>query len=159
LDLEALEVDALRLSELGRRFDLVVGTFVLHHLEPFRGFVAELHNVVRPGGRGIFYENNGRNALLRFARNHVAGRLGIPKFGDEEEEPLTLTEVELLRERFRSVLVEYPGLVFFELAKPYLFRNSPRVSPVLAALDGAVYRFLPAARQYGYHQIITVSRA
>lgn len=54
----------------GGRFELAVGKAVLHHLEP-RPAAAELHRVLRPGGRAAFAEPLGTNPVIAFARDHL----------------------------------------------------------------------------------------
>jgi 2-polyprenyl-3-methyl-5-hydroxy-6-metoxy-1,4-benzoquinol methylase len=86
--MDVVELDARRLEDLARSFDVVTGTYVLHHIEPFEAFAATLRAVMQPAGRGVFYENSARNRLLMLCREAFTGRFGIPKFGDHEEAPL-----------------------------------------------------------------------
>lgn len=43
-------LDALALDELNQSFDLVVGQFILHHIEPFDPFPEQLRNTLTEGG-------------------------------------------------------------------------------------------------------------
>jgi SAM-dependent methyltransferase len=152
----ARRIDALHLRSLGARFDLVVGKFVLHHIEPFDAFVDVVHDVLREGGRAVFMENSSRNPMLAFARNTLVGRLGIPKYGDPEEYPLEPLEVEMIDRRFGRSTQRYPEFICFRLLNTYVFR-SRLWAPLQAAtkwVDDTVHRLLPGARKYSYHQII-----
>lgn len=59
-----------RLPLASERYDVVVGKAVLHHLEVDRA-AAELHRVLRPGGRAAFAEPLGTNPVVVFARDHL----------------------------------------------------------------------------------------
>jgi SAM-dependent methyltransferase len=134
--------------------DFVFGSMILHHVEPFREFVPELRAVVRPGGRGFFYENNARSRLLVWFRDHVVGRGWVPKFGDPDEFPLTPDEVDALRQAF-TVDVAYPRLKFFELVAQYLLRGAG--VRACEALDRWAYQALPALRPHSYVQWLYLS--
>lgn len=158
VELQALEIDANRLPALGKRYDLVVGQFILHHIEPFDVFVDTLHELLKPTGRAIFMENSARNPVLMFSRRHIIGRFGIPKFGDEDEHPLQPSEVSLLRAKFPRLVCHYPELLFFRLVNAYLFRNNRFTLKVLDALDAWLFRFR-FMRKYTYYQLIEAHRS
>jgi len=150
------QMDALALADLGERFDLVVGIFILHHIEPFAAFVDVLAEVTAAGGRGVFLENNARNPFLMLARSHLAGRFGIPRYGDDDEHPLEPREVAMLERRF-DVLTHTPELIFLRKLNTYLFRHKPAFRPVYRlteAADAALYRALPPIRAWSYRQIV-----
>jgi SAM-dependent methyltransferase len=157
-DMEVVELDARRLEELGRSFDVVTGTYVLHHIEPFEPFAATLRAVMAPGARGVFYENSARNRLLMFCRTAFTGRFGIPKYGDREEAPLAPAEIAVLGQWFDEVVVHYPNFVFLSLAPTYLLRGSRTLADLAIRADEAVYRLVPRLRRYSYHQIIEIRR-
>jgi SAM-dependent methyltransferase len=151
--LNAMEVDSLNES-----FDLVVGKFILHHIEPFDQFAQKLFDVITKGGGGIFFENNSRNPILIFSRTLLVGRFGIPKLGDSSEYPLQPREVELLRKTFDRVSVSYPDFTFFKLMGPYLFKKNRRLLNFFNRMDRWVYDHWPVFHPFGYHQIIEVKK-
>ena len=130
--------------------DLVFGSMVLHHLEPFTEFGFVLRSLMKANARAFFYENNGRNPVLMLLRRHVVGRFGVPKQGDPEESPLTPEEIDTLRRHFR-VRVAYPELLLMRLAGVYLFRG--HLKRPLGWLDAMLYRIVPL-RKYGYRQYV-----
>jgi 2-polyprenyl-3-methyl-5-hydroxy-6-metoxy-1,4-benzoquinol methylase len=134
--------------------DLVFGSMILHHLEPFTEFGLVLRALMKAHAKAFFYENNGRNPLLMFLRSHVVGRLGVPKHGDAEESPLTPEELDTLRRHFR-VHVAYPELLLMRLAGTYLFRG--HLERPLGWLDALLYRIVPL-RKYGYRQYVYLER-
>jgi len=147
-----VQLSALELRSLGR-VDFVFGSMILHHIEPFPQFVSELRAVLAREGRAFFWENNARSKLMIWFRRHVVGRLWVPKHGDADEFPLTLQEVDELRELF-AVEVEYPELVLFRMISRYLFRG--HCMRPFEALDRYAYRFA-ALRKYSYHQYLCLS--
>jgi SAM-dependent methyltransferase len=133
-------------------FDLVFGSMVLHHLEPFADFAAALGASLLPGGRAFFYENNaGIGRLPIWFRQHLAGKLFFPKYGDAGEFPLTPAEVDMLRAHF-AVGVEYPEFQYFRLLSLYVFRH--RLFPgAFAFLDRQCFK-VPRLRRSSYVQYL-----
>jgi SAM-dependent methyltransferase len=135
-------------------FDLVVGKWVLHHLD-VGDAAAEVHRLLRPGGRAVFFENQDRNPLLRFARRGLWGSRRLSWVGTEDERPLTQADFDLLRNRFESVRLEYPSMYFFEALSRAL---GHRFHGPLSALDGFVWRRLPFARRWSWHVLLSCRR-
>jgi 2-polyprenyl-3-methyl-5-hydroxy-6-metoxy-1,4-benzoquinol methylase len=135
--------------------DLVFGSMVLHHLEPFAEFGSALRALMKESAKGFFYENNGRNPLLMLLRKQLVGRFGVPKRGDFEESPLTPEEIDTLRHHFR-VRVAYPELLLMRLAGVYLFRG--HLQRPLGRLDAMLFHIEPL-RKYGYRQYVYLDRA
>jgi len=147
-----VQLSALEMRSLGP-VDFVFGSMILHHIEPFARFAAELRTVLPEGGRAFFWENNARSRLMIWFRQHVVGKLWVPKHGDADEFPLTLAEVDQLRERF-AVEVEYPELVLFRMISRYLLRG--HCMRPFEALDRLGYRF-ETLRKYSYQQYLFLS--
>jgi 2-polyprenyl-3-methyl-5-hydroxy-6-metoxy-1,4-benzoquinol methylase len=145
----AIEGSAFDVESLGP-FELVYGSMILHHIEPFADFVRILRGSLVPEGRAFFYENSAMSQLLIWFRTHVVGRLWVPKRGDEDEFPLMPQEIDLLRTRF-SVEVEYPELVFFRLISSYLLRE--RLTTPFRWLDDRFYA-VKGMRRYSYRQYL-----
>jgi SAM-dependent methyltransferase len=148
-NIEPKVCNAMTIDELGQ-FDYVFGSMILHHLEPFGEFVMVLNRTLKTGGKAFFYENNAASNLLIWFRDHVVGKLGVPKYGDNDESPLAPGEVDELRKVF-NVTVGYPQMLFFSLVAPYLFRNRFRAG--LKAIDDFLYRRDIGVR-YSYRQYI-----
>ena len=155
---DAIVLDAQSLADRGESFDLVIGQFILHHVEPFDAFVPVLARLVRSGGRGLFYENSSRNRLLMLLRGGLPGRLGIPKNSDSTEYPLEPSEVEQLRVGCPVVSVDVQAFVMFHYIAGYLAGGRTWVGSICDAIDKAVYRLTPFLRRYSYHQVIRIDR-
>lgn len=152
--IEVQRLDARELGGIGKVFDLAVGSFILHHLEPFGEFAAMLARVISPHGRGVFLENSANNPVLMFFRNHLVGRFGVPKHGDQEEHPFDAGEMEVLKKSFSEVRVYYPEFMFFGLVGSYLFKEKEAAMKIFDGMDMMVYRHMPFLRRYSYRQII-----
>ena len=147
-----LTADAFDIAKLGP-FDLVFGSMILHHLEPFAQFVQVLREAVAPGGRAFFYENSARSASLIWMRDHVAGRYGIPKFGDSEEFPLEPREIDELGRVFK-VEIAIPELFLARLGAIYLLKS--KGYQTATKVDEALYKIEPL-RKYSYRQMVLLS--
>ncbi len=142
----------------GRRFDLITGKHILHHLEPFADFVPVLRAALKPGGRAVFIENSARNPLLMQARRHLVGRFGLPRRSDGRERPLSSQEIALLRRTFTRVTVTTDQLVLFRLLPRYFFPRNERWGGLFNRLDRLVFKYYPVLGTYGYRQVIVAER-
>jgi 2-polyprenyl-3-methyl-5-hydroxy-6-metoxy-1,4-benzoquinol methylase len=147
-----LQKSAEEIADIGT-FDFIFGSFILHHIEPFEEFVPALRAALRHGGRAFFFENNSRNPILMWARKYLAGKLWVPKYGDEEESPLAPDEVTSLSENFH-VEVIYKELYFFRLLPAYVTRGKGH--RLFRQLDLLFYR-VPRFRQHSYRQYVSLS--
>lgn len=159
---EGIAMDALEIYDLRYSFDLVVGKFVLHHIEPFEMFTEALYEVMKEDARGLFLENNAKNRPLMLAREYLTGRFGVPKYGDDEEYPLEPEEVSALRQTFRSVHQHFDDFICFRLLNTYLLRQKSTYAPLIdliRGMDRMVHQYLPSQlHAYSYHQIIELKK-
>ena len=138
-------------------FDLVLGKWILHHSE-VRAAAAEIHRVLRAGGRGLFAENSGLNPLLMFARRHLAGHWSIPRYGTDDEHPLTRSDYEMFDGLFASSRLHFPDFCFFQLFDRQIFKfRQPMVTRCLRGFDeaAATRHWL---RRYSYHVVVELTR-
>lgn len=135
-------------------FDLVIGKWVLHHTD-LPAAAREVRRLLARGGRAVFAETSALNPLLRVARGRLVGRLGIPRYGTEDEHPLTQDDFALLREVFGRVSLDFPHFSFLVLFDRQVLRfRWDRVSRLLAAADRAIWRWAPPLRRYSYYVLI-----
>ena len=123
---------------------------ILHHIEPFQDFIKILTKILPAPGKAFFHENNASSSLLIWFRQNLVGKFWLPKYGDQEEFPLSGQEIESLRHYFH-VNIFYPELLFFRLISTYILRGK-LVYP-FKKLDEWFYgcRFL---RKYSYVQYV-----
>lgn len=137
-----------------RAFDAAVGMFVLHHVE-LPAAAAELRRVLGPGGRARFVETWGHNPLLRAGRA-LTGRIGVAKWGTDDERPLRYADLEVLRRAGLEVTLDYPGLVMFQLIDNNVLRRRWRwASRILRWVDELLGK-IPALKKYGYYVIFDI---
>jgi SAM-dependent methyltransferase len=151
--IENLQAYCLSASEIMSipDFDFIFGSMILHHVEPFPEFARGLQ--ARLKGKGFFWENNASSPLLVWFRNNIVGKFGIPKYGDNQEFPLTPDEVDELRKGF-DVEIEFPEMCFWRLASGYLLKG--RLAGITTLLDDLFYRHKVLLR-YSYRQYIKIS--
>jgi SAM-dependent methyltransferase len=138
-------------------FDVIVGRFILHHLDVSAAAV-ELARILRPGGRAIFAENSGRNRLLMLARRHVAGRLGVPRLGTEDERPLSSSDISAIGSAFASVELRYPIFEFLTIFDRQVLRFRYRaLSRLLGAGDRMMGR-VPLLARYSFRVVVVLER-
>lgn len=137
-------------------FDVVVGRWILHHID-LRPAAEELARILVPNGRAVFLENSGANPLLNFARNHIAGRFGVPRLGTKDERPLVADDWRILERTFTSVRSEFPIVDVFELLNRQLFRYRSRpVAGACRRIDQLIGR--SSLRKYSYRVLVVAQR-
>lgn len=148
----AIHMSAQEISKLGKA-DFLFGSMILHHIEPFDEFSKNLRNIIAPGGKCFFWENNARSKVMIWFRQNIVGKLWVPKHGDPDEFPLTPSEVDEIKKHF-NVKIEYPELLFFRMISHYLLRGH-FISP-FQILDNYFFKY-PKIRQYSYRQYLYLS--
>lgn len=119
-------------------FDVVVGKWVLHHLDLSRA-AREARRVLKPGGLGIFIKTSALNPVMRFARRRLAGLGPIGRYGTVHERPLGKEDLALLHSEFGNCSVDFPNFVLFRLIDRHILRwRLPPVGRRLRALDSAI---------------------
>lgn len=127
-------------------FDLIVGGAILHHLDLHRSY-AELSRLLAPGGRAVFIEPLGHNALINLYRRLT------PAARTVDEHPLLRADLRLAEKYFAGVRVFYYHLVALAAAP---FAKTPLFKPVLAslsALDRALLS-IPALQPYAWISVL-----
>jgi ubiquinone/menaquinone biosynthesis C-methylase UbiE len=137
-----------------KSFDLIVGKWIVHHLD-VEAIARETRRLLRPSGQALFIENQATNPVLRLTREHVAGRFGIPFYGTEDEHPLLEADFQILARHFPRVVRRYPDFCCLQLFDRQVLRQ--RWGPATSAFrqaDLLIERRLPALRRYGYRVIL-----
>ncbi len=130
-------------------FDLVAGTGILHHLD-LKAAYRELQRILKPDGHAIFIEPMGHNPVINWYRSRT------PSMRTEDEHPLLMTDLDLLKQYFHHVKLEFFSL-FTLLAVPlrrtFLFQP---VYEICKVVDRAVLQ-IPGLERQAWTVIIHAS--
>lgn len=151
-NINPIKMSAQEIFKLGKA-DLIFGSMILHHIEPFSEFAGILRGVIKQGGKGFFSENNAQSKIMIWFRKNIVGKLWVPKYGDPDEFPLTPREVDEIRKYFQ-VEIEYPELLYFRQVSLYLLCGHLRKP--FQMLDKHFYKY-SALRKYSYRQYLCLS--
>jgi SAM-dependent methyltransferase len=140
--LKFVTADAENLEFPEGSFDLVCGSGILHHLDLNKS-LAEVKRVLKPGGRGVFYEPLGHNPLLNLYRKLTPGS------HTPDEHPLLMREIQGMASTFSSARAEYFDLLSV-FAIPVMWL--PGGAKLLRAgewADRRIFRWMPPLRAWG----------
>ena len=135
-------------------FDRAAGKWVLHHTELARSAL-ELRRVLRPGARAVFFENQGTNRLLAFARRRLLRLPALRQVGTPDEHPLTESDYALLRREFGHLELSYPSFYVIQALSRSLGHRGLRTAE---RLDAAVLRAAPRLRHHSWHVLVELER-
>lgn len=159
--IKAKKMNVLDLNKMNQHFDLIVGKFILHHIEPFEKFPKILFKILRKNGKGVFIENNSRNKILIFFRKYIVGKFGIPKYGDDQEYPFGSRKIKYLKNTFDHTKIYYPKFVFFIKMNTYILRWNKKfkyITKIFSLLDNLIHKHCPILNKYSYEQIIEIKK-
>jgi SAM-dependent methyltransferase len=120
-----MPMNAEKLGFEDSRFDVILGTAILHHLN-LNAALLELRRVLKPGGRGVFLEAQGDNFFVNLYRKFT------PSKRTPDEHPLVNSDFELIRTHFEKV--EIKGFYFTALLS-FLLRRVWKNEDVFVALN------------------------
>ncbi|MFA5163944.1 MAG: class I SAM-dependent methyltransferase [Candidatus Omnitrophota bacterium] len=151
VEVDARVMDCEKLAFADRSFDLVFGSFILHHIDIGKA-APEIRRVLKDGGKAVFIENSGDNPLLMFFRNRVIPVFGLRK-SSPSEYPLTAERIRQAEKYLGAVKMHYPELVFLRLCASYFFKDAHWACAFFSSIDDILYRFKPA-RKLSYYKIL-----
>jgi SAM-dependent methyltransferase len=133
-------------------FDIVVGTYALHHLD-LGSSLPNLRAYLRKDGQGLFLETMALNPLLIWSRRWLVGRFGIPRYGTLDEHPLTWDDLRAIRQAFGDVKldVEDVYVLFGVLDRQVFHYRYPTVSSLCQWADQQLKHVWPTG---SYHAIL-----
>ncbi|MBC8179695.1 class I SAM-dependent methyltransferase [candidate division KSB1 bacterium] len=135
-----------------KKFDLVTGVAILHHLD-FKRTVQTLKKTLRANGRCIFMEPLDHNPAIKLFR------LLTPKRRTEDEKPLTMDLITSIKNDFPSVniygyhLLSLLSFAFLPIKAYHLFRKTNKF---LTSIDNAIFKSFPKVQKYCWGVIIEI---
>jgi len=130
-------------------FSIVVGSGIIHHLHLSSAY-KELCRILKENGHAVFIEPLGHNPFINLYRALT------PRMRTEDEHPLKLEGIRLLKQYFDNVEVEYFTL-FTLLAVPFRdMRGFATLCGFLRSIDKAVF-LIPFMKRYAWTTIIHAS--
>lgn len=134
-------------------FDAALGRYALHHVD-VASVAPAFARVLKPGAPSAFLETMAANPFLRFARSTLTGRLGIPRYGTEDEHPLTRDDLLVLQRWLGELRTVTAEPTFLRILDRQVFhRRWPAVSSVLGRADDTLFS-RSAAKRWSYHQVL-----
>lgn len=126
-------------------FDVIHGFGILHHVG-LRIGLTEIKRLLRPGGRGLFFEHMGNSKMIELLR---------PKEQDytKGERPITWKEIQEIRPEF-SQMVARPFHIASRLRKRVRLLNRPEVK----RFDHALLSALPFMRHFASGMVIYLEK-
>jgi SAM-dependent methyltransferase len=127
-------------------FDVVHGFGILHHIGLRQGLV-EVKRLLKPGGRGLFFEHMGNSPLLERMRSRHDD-----KYTDDER-PLTWTEITAMAPEFRQM-----ELRAFHLISRLRTRVRFFGGPAVKRLDAGLLAAMPTLRRLASGVVIYIEK-
>ena len=149
-------MDCESLGFRSHSFDAVFGNAIIHHLDTRRA-VAEVHRVLRSGGRAAFIEPLGMNPIVNVYRRLTPG-LRTP-----DEHPLGMEDWKIFEERFSRF--QQRGYTLFTLVPVVVNAMAARAGMSFSVrtgpfrwLDERALRTLPALHAYCWNTVIELEK-
>ena len=126
-------------------FDVIHGFGILHHIGLQAG-LAEVHRLLKPGGRGVFWEHMGNSAIIaRFRQSEGRATSG--------ERPLRWSEIAPAAAQFHAVEARA-----FHLVSRLRVRMRWAARPLVKRLDHALLSIAPSLRLFASGVVIVVRK-
>jgi SAM-dependent methyltransferase len=145
-------MNAESMSFPDRSFDLICGTGILHHLE-LRRALPEIARTLAPNGHAVFLEGMGHNPLINLYRKLT------PRMRSEDEHPLRIKDLEVMRDYFESVECRYFNLTTIFAAPIQSLPGARTLRRALHGLDQALFRIMPFSRRYAWMMLVLLAKA
>jgi 2-polyprenyl-3-methyl-5-hydroxy-6-metoxy-1,4-benzoquinol methylase len=150
LDVDFAVMNAEDLQFSNQSFDMIVGTGILHHLNLDRSY-SELSRCLNQDGFALFIEPMGHNPLINFYRWLT------PKMRTDDEHPFKTNDINLAKQYFEKVDVEYYNLLSIS---SIVFRNWKSYPSILAfanRIDQMLFSILPFTKRWAWMVILKLS--
>jgi ubiquinone/menaquinone biosynthesis C-methylase UbiE len=149
------QMDACNLFYNDESFDLVIGIWILHHVDIAKA-AEEISRVLKPGGKAVFIEPLAHNPISNIWRKLT------PSIRTLDEWPLSYSEISEIGKYFRSVSYqEYallPLLSSFVYLVTFSRRAKERSAGLLARLEPSLLKVCKPLRRYSGQILIEFTK-
>lgn len=150
VSIQWVKADGQRLPFADGSFDRIWGNAILHHLD-MKQAAAEIHRLLKPGGRAVFCEPWGENPVLNLARR----RLPYPGKGRTPDEmPLKSSDVDVLRSVFPHLTLH--GFQLLSMAQRFLGKG--RWGRRLHEWDRRLLGCFPSLQRWCRYVVLTMDK-
>lgn len=150
LGIEFLVENAEDLNLGESRFDSIIGSAIIHHLDIDKAFTA-ISKALKPGGRCVFYEPLGHNIFINLFRKLTPG------LRTEDEHPLTKEELARISEYFKKAEFTYFHLASLFLIPMTRFSFFPGLLAVTEQIDKFLFKILPFLKNQAWIVVMELS--
>jgi len=149
------QMDVCNLLYDDESFDIVTGTFILHHVDIAKA-ASEISRVLKPGGRAIFAEPLAHNPISNIWRRLT------PNIRTSNEWPLSYPEISEMSQYFSSVKYEEFDLLPLLSSLVYLVTFSrkarERSAELLARLEPSFLKVCKPLRRYSGEVLVEFTK-
>jgi SAM-dependent methyltransferase len=145
---DVMDCEALRFN--GDYFDLVFGRGILHHLD-LNASLSEVHRVLRPSGRAVFFEPMGHNPVINLYRRQT------PHLRTPSEHPLRRADLKLAQRIFSNATYRFFGLSTLMGALYFTKTGDSSLLRLCETVDASILR-IPGLRCFGWHVLLLLQK-
>lgn len=132
------------------RFDSIIGSAIIHHLDIDKAFTA-ITRALKPDGRCVFYEPLGHNIFINLFRKMTPG------LRTDDEHPLTKEEIVQIRYYFKKSEFTYFHLTSLLLVPLTKFSSFPKFLRVTEQIDKFLFKILPFLKNQAWIVVMELS--
>ena len=144
-------MNAEALESADGSYNLVCGRAILHHLD-FDKCFAEIHRVLRVGGKAIFVEPMGHNPFINWYRDRT------PELRTPDEHPFLEKDFVKAKAVFKTVDVQYFHLTSLALVPLAKFTNLSKLAVPFDFIDKGIFKLIPPLRKHAWSCVITMTK-
>ena len=143
------KMDAESLAFNENSFDKIIGSGILHHTN-LSNSLYQIKRVLKEGGQAVFFEPLGHNPIINLFRKLT------PSLRSEDEHPLLMNDLDLIKKIFPNVIYSYFHLSTF-LILPFVKRGSfINLFNKFNKLDHLMFTKMPIIKKYAWVVIIQI---
>jgi SAM-dependent methyltransferase len=143
-----MDAEALALGK--KRFDLICGNGILHHLSLEKAF-DEIARVLKPDGKAVFKEPLGYNPLINVYR------ILTPHLRTKDEHPLLMDDFKIAKNFFKNINIYYFDLFTLTVIPFLKIPGSAALLRIAAWVDHNTFRIMPYLKRWAGIVIIVLA--